>query len=116
MRLHTSIPPRKDGTVTVAGLDRKTYHLTRGDDGQLSGDVDHEPTVVVLIASRQFWPADEADFDDAMRLAEQRDDGDTFPDDDDDDDDEIPAGGMPVELDTPPAPPKAAKAKAKGGK
>lgn len=113
MRLHTSIPPRKDGTVTVAGLDRKTYRFTPGEDGQLSGDVEHEPTVVVLIASRQFWPVDEADFDDAMRLAKQRDDGDTFPDDDDD---EIPAGGMPVELDTPPAPPKAAKAKAKGGK
>lgn len=66
MKLQTSIPPRRDGTVTVQGLDGKAYVFASNAEGDLVGEIEHEPTVAHLLAGGSFMPADEADFDAAL--------------------------------------------------
>jgi len=99
MKLHTSIAPRRDGTVLVTGLDAQKYTFVRDADGELSGDVPHLPTVAMLLAGGLFYPADEGDFDEALKLS--TDGGDADADEGDFEDD---GPGVPVELNTPPAP------------
>lgn len=143
MKLQTSIPPRRDGTLSVRGLDGKDYAFAPGPDGELVGDVDHAPTIKRLLAGDNFYPADPADYDAALALTgnggpgpdDPQNDGDLSGEDDDDDDgttalghddgssedgyneagDDASTLPMPVEANTPPAKPKAA-GKAKGGK
>ena len=69
MKLQTSIQPRRDGTVKVAGLDGKTYVFTPDADGELSADVGDDGTVAHLLAGGLFWPADEEDHGSALALA-----------------------------------------------
>lgn len=113
MKLQTSIKPRRNGTVNVAGLDGKTYTFVADDTGALVCDVDHDPTVAHLLKLRDFEPADLGDFGaaEAMLKGAAAGDGDDDSDDDVDDDDpedapgaldEAPAGGLPVEANTPP--------------
>ncbi len=104
MKLQTSIKPRRDGTVTVLGQDRQTYVFAADDEGLLSADVADEATVAVLLATGNFWPADESDAELALALVKEAEktaraeDGD----DDDEDDEDEPDGGLPVEANTPP--------------
>ena len=114
MKLQTSIAPRRDGTVRVSGLDRQTYVFAPGPDGELTCDVTDEATVAWLLATKNFWPADEQDFEAALELAKKAepDGGEPGGDDDLDDDEEEVADALPVEANTPPAPKRAKKAKA----
>lgn len=116
MKLQTSISPRKDGKVNVAGQDGKTYQFAAGEDGELVCDVTDEATVAALLATDNFWPADEADHDEAERLlasalkaaegSQADDEGDEDEDEDEDTDpaDETAPPALPVEANTPPKP------------
>jgi hypothetical protein len=108
MKLQTSIPARRDGTVRVLGQDRQTYVFAAGPDGELIGDVTDEATIAFLLAGGLFWPADPEDFDAALSLAKKSEPADDEPDDDD----EPSMDALPVEAETPPAPKRARKAKA----
>ena len=98
MKLQTNIPPRRDGTVTVLGQDRQTYVFAAGQDGELTSDVADEATVAHLLATGNFWPANEADHAQALALVKQAQ-GD---DDDEDEDDDEPEDALPVEANTAP--------------
>lgn len=99
MKLQTNIPPRRDGTVTVLGQDRQTYVFAADDDGLLTGDVADEATIAALLATGNFWPADESDAEQALTLVKQAQAAD---EPDEDDDDEEAEGGLPVEANTAP--------------
>lgn len=107
MKLHTSIPPRRDGTVKVTGQDRQTYVFEVDADGELSCDVTDEATIAFLLAGGMFWPADTKDFPQAESLVAPDE-----ADDEPDDNDEPSMDALPVEAETPPAPKRARKAKA----
>ena len=109
MKLQTTIKPRRNGTVNVMGLDGKTYTFAADDAGELVCDIDHDPTVAHLLKLRDFEPADLGDFTaaEAMLKGAAAGDGDDDADDDGPEDapgalDEAPAGGLPVEANTPP--------------
>ena len=111
MKLQTSIPPRRDGTVRVLGLDRQTYVFVAGEDGELTGEVTDEATVAFLLESQNFWPADPEDAERALDLVkkpaaegEEGGDGDDDDGDDDGEDDEDAPPALPIEANTPPAP------------
>ena len=101
MKLQTNIHPRRDGTVTVLGQDRQTYVFAADDEGLLSADVADEATVAALLATGNFWPADESDAELALALVKEAEKTARAEDDDDDDGDD-PDGGLPVEANTPP--------------
>lgn len=110
MKLSTSIPPRRDGTVRVEGLDKRTYLFMTDDSGELVGEVSHEPTVAFLLQGGLFYPADPGDYDAALRLAGTGDDdGDVDGDHDEEQDENAP----PIEAGTPP---KQASARAVSGR
>lgn len=100
MKLQTNIPPRRDGTVTVLGQDRQTYVFAADDEGLLSADVADEATVAALLATGNFWPADESDAELALALVKEAEK--TARAEDDEDDEDEPEGGLPVEANTPP--------------
>ena len=100
MKLQTSIKPRRDGTVTVLGQDRQTYVFAAGPDGELTADVADEATVAHLLATGNFWPADEADQEQALLLVKRAQQADEAEEDEDEADD----NALPVEAETPPAP------------
>lgn len=105
MKLQTSIKPRRNGTVTVLGQDRQTYVFVADDDGLLTGDVADEATIAALLATGNFWPADEGDAEQALALvkeAEKAARADEDDGDDGDDDEEEAADALPVESNTPP--------------
>lgn len=101
MLLATDIKPRRDGTVTVHGLDGQTYTFA-GEAMQC--DISHEPTLVHLLRLEGFFPLGEADEDEALRLIGQRapdEDADATEDDDAQDAD---PNAPPVETLTEPKP------------
>lgn len=108
MKLHTSIPPRRDGTVKVTGQDSQTYVFEVDADGELSCDVTDEATLAWMLGTDNFYPADPADAEAAADLVvgqdEEIDEGD-----DPDEGDESAA--LPVEAETPPSPKRARKVK-----
>lgn len=119
MQLHTSIKPRRDGTVRVLGEDGQAYVFRAGQDGELSCDVTDKATAAKLLRGDLFWPANDADMDAALALTgEGGADGgsgsgeDSLPggdpdgddDPDSDDDDQPDANALPQEANTPPAP------------
>ena len=107
MKLNTQIAPRKDGTVKVQGLDGAAYVFRADESGDLSCDVANDVTVAHLLAGGNFYPADTADFDAAVKLAKSvSDEDDEDPNGDDLDDDEGDESALPVEAGTPPAPAK----------
>lgn len=103
MKLHTSIPPRKDGTVRLMGLNGIGYVFERDDEGELTASVDHEPTAAHALAGGMFYPADQADYEEALTLTTPSPDkgSEGFGPDDEGD-------GLPHEAQTPP---KAARGK-----
>ena len=104
MKLHTSIPPRRDGTVNVLGLDGASYKFERDGEGELACDVAHEPTVAFLLDGGMFYPAEPEDFAQALAIASAGAD---------DDADLGSHDSPPVEAHTPPALRKPAPARAK---
>jgi len=139
MKLATTIPPRRDGTVIARGATGEAHVFRRGDSGDLECDVTDLDLVASLLSGGLFYPVDPADYDDALRLsgdvgadadgdsdADADADGDSDADADGDGDSDADAdgdgdgeddvgGGQPIEAETPPKPrrgrpPKAAKA------
>lgn len=117
MKLQTSIPPRRDGTVRHTGKDSRTYVFAPGPDGELTADVDDEKEVAFLLSTGMFWPENPEDFEQALSISTGPDgqddgatadtgddDGDDGQDDDDvaDGDDAAPVDALPVEANTPP--------------
>lgn len=107
MKLHTSIQPRRDGTVNVKGLDGQPYAFTRDDDGELACEIEHEPTLAFLLASENFYPANAEDHGRAVAIVAPEAGADEDDEDDEDDaDDEVETevvnGGLPIEAGTPP--------------
>ena len=119
MKLATTIPPRRDGTVIARGATGEAHVFRRGDSGDLECDVTDLDLVASLLSGGLFYPVDPADYDDALRLsgdvgADADGDSDADADGDGDGEDDV-AGGQPIEAETPPKPrrgrpPKAAKA------
>lgn len=66
MKLTTSIPPRKDGTVRVTVLGNDAYVFQAGASGELECEVLNKSAIVALLQTGNFYPADEADFEAAM--------------------------------------------------
>lgn len=125
MKLETSTPLRRDGTVIVTGLNGQKYIFKpEVETGLVVCDVDHEATVAHLLKFGDYFPADEADHDMAEQLITNLNtnsggpDGDPDDEDGELDDDEADPNALPVEAGTPPAsipkvnkPPRAAKPK-----
>lgn len=108
MKLQTSIPPRRDGTITVIAKDGQRIVFAAGPDGELVGDVTDEPTVAELLDGGLFFPANPADFDAALALTGAGADDD----DDNEGTDDESVNALPIESNTPPAPPKPAAKRA----
>lgn len=89
MKLLTSIPPRRDGTVIVTAKDGTRCVFEPGEGGELVGEVADELTVAELLNGGMFFPADPADYDKALALSNAHMPGG----DDDGDDDTGGAGG-----------------------
>lgn len=134
MKLRALVNPRADGTVIAEGLDNKAYTFEDKGDG-LVGVIDHEETVVHLLRTSNFEPADAEDFDEAIRLMPEFQSADAGDEDgasgnagsnasgaqelttDPDDFEEVVSpGGLLVEANTPPKASNAPKAAAKGAK
>lgn len=94
MKLNTSIAPRRTGVVLAshAGV---TYEFRPGADGELECDVADQAAVAALLATGNFYPASEEDFESAMALARSAARANQGDEDDDNED------GAPV-LDAPP--------------
>ena len=101
MKLETNIKPRRDGTVT-ATAGKASYVFAEGADGRLIADVADESHVGFLLATGNFVPADEADFQAGMEAVKSVVGGDDDEVDQPEIDDDNP-GGLPVEANTPPS-------------
>jgi len=118
MKLHTSIQPRRDGTVKVTGQDSQNIYVFEADaDGELSCDVTHEGDLAWMLGTDNFYPADPADAEKAVSLvnaatAENEGEGDEAEADDEGDEAEV-ANALPIEANTPPAPARKSAKKAK---
>ncbi len=109
MKLLTTIKPRRDGTVRVAGKDGKTVHVfTPNEHGDLVCDIGDEATVARLLSltSEDFQPADREDYARARALLQSTadDDADDDDPDGDPDDDPVDPNAPPIEASTPPPP------------
>lgn len=115
MKLLTSIPLRRDGTVRATGPDGRqwVFRAVEGSD-EAGCDVDDPAAVVVLLSSGNFYPADAADLDAALALVGGATADDEADHDEADDEDEGAAAGnaLPVEANTPPVPARARKGRA----
>lgn len=69
MKLQTSIPPRRDGTVRHTAKDGKTYLFTPGPDGDLVCDVEDPEVLAFLLKSDNFYPVNPEDYDKALQIA-----------------------------------------------
>lgn len=108
MKLTTSIKPRRDGTVTLAGKDGKSYVFVDADgSGELTCEIEHEATLTMALASGNFNPTNLSDVPAATKLLDADvDPEDDDPEDEDDPEDDDPEADMsaaPVEANTPPA-------------
>lgn len=95
MKLLTSIPPRRDGTVIVTAKDGTRCVFTPGESGELVGEVQDERTLAELLNGGLFFPADPADYDKAMQMSNALQPGGSG-DEGGDDDAGGPADGMLV--------------------
>lgn len=115
MKLTTTILARRDGTVRLVDLTGAPLVFKAEEmSGPLVADVTDEATIAHLLISGNFEPADSADFDMASSMVRSSlpDDDIEDEDGDEDDGDEDDVGGLPVESNTPLAPPiKIGKAK-----
>lgn len=106
MKLETTIKPRRNGTVT-AEIGKALYTFTEDADGRLVADVSDESHVGALLATGNFIPADESDFQAGMAAVQAvvgavdvDADGD---DDGSEEDDDESVNGLPLEANTPPS-------------
>lgn len=107
MKLQTSIPARLDGTVLIETPEGSSFTFTANAQGDLEADVTDESVAAKLLASGNFWPADPADQDRALALAQAALPKPQAQDEEPEADDttiEVTPGGLPDEANTPPAP------------
>lgn len=105
MKLNTSIPARRSGTV-LARVAGALIEFKPGEDGELSAEVVDPQAVTELLNTGNFYPANEADYDAALAMARQAagdDQGDDLGDDDGDEGDGDNLTALPLEANTPPA-------------
>lgn len=103
MKLQTSIQPRRDGTVILKGHDGQNYVFAADEEGELTCEVKHEPTVAHALAGGLFYPADAQDVPLASDLVAALDGESAHDDADDGADDEGSIDSPPIEANTPPA-------------
>ena len=101
MKLITSVQARLDGSV-IAECDGQSYVFLPNTDGELECDVTDDADVAALLATSNFHPASEADFDEALALTATAS-GDDADDESDDDDLDSPMA-LPLEANTPAQP------------
>lgn len=107
MKIATNIAPRKDGTVTLQGLDGEAYKFEQdAESGELVADIEDEATLAHVLATDSFYPVDEADYDAAEAIVSAAAGADES-DDETDNEDEGDPNAPPVESNTPPAAPPA---------
>jgi hypothetical protein len=115
MKIETSTPLRRDGTVIVSGLDGMRYVFKPEEEtGMVVCDIEHQETLAYLLRIGTFFPANVSDHETAASLIDLLPDSEGQDDDQDDDGDEdedIDPNAQPLEAGTPPAPRKK-KAKA----
>lgn len=113
MKLQTSIKPRRDGTVKLAGINGKTYEFKPDEQGDMVCEVDDDATVVHVLQAQgdYFWPADEEGMTKAEALIDAATGDEDDEDIEDDGQDNGNPSGLPVEANTPPvtAPGKATR-------
>ena len=101
MKLETSIPPRRDGTVLVRFGNDILYTFAADADGALTCEVGDDAHVAVLLNTGNYYPADPESYKAAAALTA----GDADEEDDDagdaDEEDDDAGDGMPVESNTP---------------
>lgn len=68
MKLSTSIQPRRDGTVTATVPGGEKFVFKPGASGDLECDVTGEDAIAALLQTGNFYPADEADFEQALSV------------------------------------------------
>jgi hypothetical protein len=113
MKIVTSIKPRTDGTVIALGASGRNYDFEASADGELECDVTDDKDLAALLSTHNFHPANEADFEAALKLADFNAPVAEGTSEGGEEDDELDAGtGLPVELNTPPQP---ARKRAKRG-
>jgi hypothetical protein len=100
MKLKTEIPPRKNGTLVLTGPNGVEYTCVLDEDGDLAVEVGDEEFAHQLIASGNFHPANQEDYDAVLAIL------DAGAESDDEDDDEIQSDPMapPIEANTPLSP------------
>ena len=117
MKLATSIPPRRDGTVIVRDRDGAPHVFVRGESGELECEITDEALAAQLLTGGLFYPANPEDYDAALKLTgEDRTDDDADDADDADGIEDAGAGGLPIEANTQPVASKPAKAGRKATK
>jgi hypothetical protein len=89
MKLQTTIAPRRDGTVIVRGHKGQEFKFTPDEHEELTCDVADEMLVAKLLASGNFFPADESDFAVATALVQSAVEPPVEPDEPDDDHGEV---------------------------
>ena len=117
MKLLTTIEPRKTGKVIVREGGQEYEFEAEHEGGDLVGTIGDKALVARLLASGDFYPANEGDYVAAGAIMDDEldDQGELGTDDLDDDldEDNMPP---PVEANTPPKPPKAKPANGKKAK
>lgn len=119
MKLLTTLAPRSNDTVILrdASLKDPIIFTRDAESRELAAEVPGEALVAQLLASGNFQPHDEADFDAADELLEKfapKDAADNVQvnaDSTGDDFTEVVNGGLPTEANTPPV----QKARPRGG-
>jgi hypothetical protein len=110
MKLQTTILPRKSGQVIARGADGAQYVFEPDESGDLVCDVQDQATVAMLIKTGNFHPADPAEYETGIAVAQQ-----FYPEvaeiDEPLDDDHENLNAMPIEEETPPSRRKPRKAK-----
>lgn len=92
MKIETSIRPRKDGSLTASMPDGTRYAFAK-DGHNMVAEVDNEAHIAFLLASGNFSPADDSDFDAALAMVADGSDDSDF--------DVVDESAAPIEVATP---------------
>lgn len=68
MKLSTDIKPRKSGTLSVKVHDGAEYQFVADESGALVADVTNEEHVGFLLDTGNFYPVDEEDISQGLKL------------------------------------------------
>ena len=100
MKIETSIQPRKNNAVRVTTPSGGTIEFTADESGRLVADVENQADLAFLLSLGDFFPADEADHVQAEAVLRTETGSDDLSDDEGDE------NAAPIEVATPPKPPR----------